>query len=393
MSALESQNPQEVGERLRLARESANITQKEAAEKLNIARTTLVAIEKGERRIRLSELQDLAKIYGTNVNALMRSESQHVDLIPRFRKFISATDRAADDAALILSNLAKAEVELENLLGVKRSKNYPPERPILPGDVREQAEQDALELRQRLGLGSSPITDIFTLLELELDVRVYVRRLDSRISGLFAFDEQIGACILLNANHPLERRTLSAAHECGHFISTRRQPEVLHLNEVVNSREEKYADAFSRAFLAPARAIKQKFLDVMAGSNRFTRRHVIILAHFFGISRHALVLRLEELGILKPGTWDWFESNGKITNEQARQVLGELEYSEKRNQNLIQHNGVRLYLLAEQAYHRNLLSEGQLARMLCMERTELRDILLKSEIGENEADGVPNHLV
>jgi Zn-dependent peptidase ImmA (M78 family)/DNA-binding XRE family transcriptional regulator len=389
MSILESQNPQEIGERLRLARESANITQKDAAEKLEIARTTLVAIEKGERRVRLRELQDLAKIYGTTVNALMRSESLHVDLIPRFRKVISASDKAASEAASLLSNLAKAEVELENLLGIKRSMNFPPERPILPGDVRDQAEQDAQELRQRLGLGHGPISDIFTLLELELNVRVYVRRLDSKVSGLFAFDEAIGACILLNANHPLERRALSAAHECGHFISTRRQPEVLHFNEIGNSREEKYADAFSRAFIAPSRSVKQKFIDVMAGSDRFTRRHVIILSHFFGISRQALVVRLEELGVVKPGTWDWFESNGGISNDQARQVLGDLEIPEKRKEQIGHPSGLRLYLLAEQAYRRNFLSEGQLARMLCMDRAELREVLLTVEIGGKETDGVP----
>ena len=77
-----------------------------------------------------------------------------------------------------MSELAKAEVELENLLGIKRVRNFPPERPILPGDVRAQAEQDASELRQRLGLGQSPISDIVTLLEMELGVRTYVRRLD-----------------------------------------------------------------------------------------------------------------------------------------------------------------------------------------------------------------------
>jgi Zn-dependent peptidase ImmA (M78 family) len=198
--------------------------------------------------------------------------------------------------------------------------------------------------------------------------------------------------MLLNANHPWERRALTAAHELGHFNSARREPEVSYLNEVENTREERYADAFGRAFLTPARAVKQKFVDVMAGSDRFTRRHAIILAYFFGISRQALVYRLEELGILKAGTWNWFENNGGITDEQAQQVLGDVEYSSKKNKSGSPPTGVRLHLLAEQAYRRNLLSEGQLARMLCLDRTELREILLKSEVEGNETDGVPNLL-
>ncbi len=83
-------------------------------------------------------------------------------------------------------------------------------------------------------------------------------------------------------------------------------------------REERYANAFGRAFLTPARGVMQKFHEVTAGSDRLTRRHVIILAHFFGVSREAMVRRLEELGLTKPGTWDWFQSNGGITDEQAR---------------------------------------------------------------------------
>ena len=104
------------------------------------------------------------------------------------------------------SGLVRAEVELENLLGVQRTRNYPAERPLLPGDVRIQAESDALELRQRIGLGLVPVRDIENLLELEFGVRVYVRPLPSRVSGLFAYDTEVGACVLLNANHPSTRR-------------------------------------------------------------------------------------------------------------------------------------------------------------------------------------------
>ena len=78
-----------------------------------------------------------------------------------------------------------------------RPRNYPPERPILPGDVRAQAEHDAMELRQALGLGIRPVPDIVTLLELELGVRVFIRKLDSRISGLFVYDETLGPCVML----------------------------------------------------------------------------------------------------------------------------------------------------------------------------------------------------
>ncbi len=160
MSALDQMASKEIGERLRLAREAANITQAAAAAAIGVARTTIVAVEQGERRVRMGELQKLAQLYKTSVNALLRREAIHVDLAPRFRKLDGNDNGAVDQAAALLSHLAQAEVELENLLGVTRVRNYPPERPILKGDVRAQAEQDAAELRQRLGLANAPVTDI-----------------------------------------------------------------------------------------------------------------------------------------------------------------------------------------------------------------------------------------
>jgi Zn-dependent peptidase ImmA (M78 family)/transcriptional regulator with XRE-family HTH domain len=385
--------PADLGERLRIAREAAKITQAEAANVIGAARTTLVAIEQGQRRIRISELQKLAQLYGTSVNALLRQEAVYVDLEPRFRRLADSSDRAAETAAQLLSDLAKAEVELENLLGVKRPRNYPPERPILRGDVRAQAEQDAAELRQRLGLGVNPVPDIVTLLELELGIRVYVRRIDGRISGLFVYDDTLGPCMLLNANHPRERRVQTAAHETGHLVSTRRDPDILHSNEPENSREERYANAFARAFLTPLRAVTQKFQEVTAGSDRLTRRHVVVLAHFFGVSREAIVRRLEELSLTKSGTWDWFQANGGITDEHARQVLGDLSVPDAYKAEADRPTTLRLNLLANAAYRRGLLSEGQLTRLLHLDRVELREILDSEDVEGSEADGVPNLLV
>lgn len=171
-SALEGIPPLEIGERLRIARDNAKLTQVEAAAKIDVARTTLVAIEQGGRRVRIDELQKLAKLYKTSVNALLRNEAVFTELAPKFRKLSDQRGKAVDEAAQLLSDLARAEVELENLLGIKRPQNYPQERPILPGDVRVQAEQDALALRQWLGLGLAPISDIVTLLEMQLGIRV-----------------------------------------------------------------------------------------------------------------------------------------------------------------------------------------------------------------------------
>jgi Zn-dependent peptidase ImmA (M78 family)/transcriptional regulator with XRE-family HTH domain len=375
MSALDHLSDEEIGQRLRIARETAKLRQEDAAERLGMSRTTVVAVEKGARRARFEEVRAFAQLYGTSVNALLRDEAVHVDLAPKFRKHFGKEDAAVEDAAGLLADLAQAEVELEALLGIRRVWNYPPERVLLPGDVRAQAEQDATELRQWLGLGLSPIGDIVTLLELELGVRVYIRRLDANISGLFAYDDKIGACMLLNANHPRERRALTAAHEMGHLVSTRREPEVLTGGRGENSREERYATAFSSAFLMPARALMQRFKEVTAGSEKLTRRHIIILAHAFGVSREAVVRRLEDLSLAPKGTWEWFQHYGNITNEQVRQVLGDLDTPDAGWADAYRPTSLRLGLLADAASRKGILSEGQIARMLRLDRVELRAML------------------
>src|SRR5580693_8846373 len=108
MNELEQMSPENVGERLRIARESAKFRQEDAAKAIDVARTTLVAIEQGQRRVRMSELQQLAKAYGTSVNALLRREAVYVDLAPRFRKLFDSNNAAAAEAADLMANLAKA---------------------------------------------------------------------------------------------------------------------------------------------------------------------------------------------------------------------------------------------------------------------------------------------
>jgi Zn-dependent peptidase ImmA (M78 family)/DNA-binding XRE family transcriptional regulator len=379
LSELEARDPRELGERLRAARSKAGLTQEEAARALDLARTTVVALEKGQRRVRPEEFRAMAELYHQSVNALLRPGAVHVDLAPRFRALAGASESPAAEATRLLGDLASAEVELERLVGQPLRPNYPPERPILPGDVREQAEDAAAELRHRLGLGSAPIADVVSLLELELGIRVFVRPLPSgSISGLFVYDDDLGACVLLNRNHPRTRRALTAAHELGHLVSARRQPGVVDLASGPQSREEKYATAFGLAFMMPGPLVRQRYWEFRRETGRFSPRHLILMAHAFHVSVEAMCRRLEGFGLVPSGTWDSLKDRG-FTGEAVRQVLGDGPETEERPV-----VPPRLWLLAAGAYQRGLLSEGQLARMLHMDRVEVREML--DALGAEEDD-------
>jgi Zn-dependent peptidase ImmA (M78 family) len=253
-------------------------------------------------------------------------------------------------------------------------RDYPPERRIGAGYIREQAEDAALDARQRLGLGLSPINDIVSLLELEVGIRVFIQPLKGAISGLFVFDETVGACILLNRNHPRERRAMTAAHEYAHFLSARQQPDVL--SEQTRgadksgspSREEKFATAFASSFMMPAAAIRRRFEDLRREAGRFSPRHLILLAHQFNVSEEALCRRLEELGLVRAGMWESLQGRG-FSGDLVREVLGDKA--------LVPETPVspRIWYLASEAYRRDLLSEGQIARRLGMDLVSVRAML------------------
>jgi Zn-dependent peptidase ImmA (M78 family) len=170
-------------------------------------------------------------------------------------------------------------------------------------------------------------------------------------------------------------------------------PDVEEDNAPERSPEERYCNAFARNFLTPARALAQRFRELTAGASRLTRRHVIVLAHAFGVSREALVRRLEEIGLAKRGTWDWFEENGSISEEHAKQVLGDLQRRDEYKADANRPTSLRLNLLAGEVARQELLSEGQLSRLLQVTRTELRDMLEGLEIegsAANEAPALPH---
>ena len=102
-----------------------------------------------------------------------------------------------------------------------------------------------------------------------------------------------------------------------------------------------------------------------------------------------MVRRLEELDLTKLGTWDWFVANGGITDAQARQVLGDLVAIDTDRLQADRPTTLRLNLLAAEAWQQDLLSEGQLARLLRLDRITVREMLDNVGLEGSEADGMP----
>lgn len=63
-----------------------------------------------------------------------------------------------------------------------------------------------------------------------------------------------------------------------------------------------------------------------AGSTKFTRRMAINLADFFDVSVKQIVSRLEEMGCIKQGAWEWFQRNGGFTKDHYAEVRRDRRY-------------------------------------------------------------------
>jgi Zn-dependent peptidase ImmA (M78 family)/transcriptional regulator with XRE-family HTH domain len=355
-----------LGERLRVARTALGLTQEQAAESLGMARTTLVAIEKGDREPRPEEQIALAKLYGVSVHSLLRPSAVKVEVVGQFRKRgrVQANDKDAVAALAILHDIAAAYVELEKRLNKVSHTDYPPERRIGRGRVTQQAEEVAAELRARLGLGLGPISDLEGILELELGVRIFVRSLPSSVSGVYAYHPELGACVILNRLHPHRRRRWTLAHELAHFMTTRFEPSVMMVNETRKSPDDVFADAFAAAFLMPSATVRRIFGEYVGEAGKFAARHLILGARRLGVSLEAFTRQLESLELLDKGTYDLLKDRG-LDEQDVKQLLGQ----EAENQGL---EGTRLLLLAAEASELGLYSEGQLVDMLVIDRVELR---------------------
>lgn len=375
----------ELGRRLRLARDSSGVTQAKAEASVKLPRHSLGAIETGDRFVRDEELSSLIDLYNVDMSRVMRPEAAHLDLVPRFKRLHPQAGAGVNQAIKALNYFVSAEAELEAVLGIRRLSNLPPEQPLLPGDPAKQAEADADRMRQRLGIGRKPVRDIFSLLERDLGMRVYAHPLESGVSGLFAHDGQVGACILVNSRHRYERQVFTCAHELGHVITARQRPDISCDGFHHDSREERYANAFSSAFLMPAASLRRAASQALANSERLARRHVITLANHFSVPWESLVTRLEALGLAPKGAWAWFRHNGGITHAQAEEALGVAAATQIPADLCPGPSLLRLKTLAGKALARGLLGEGQIADLLEIDRAEARGLLMEEE---NRLDGL-----
>jgi Zn-dependent peptidase ImmA (M78 family)/DNA-binding XRE family transcriptional regulator len=370
INILDNLDTRELGKELRQARKLSGLTQEEAAAILDVARTTITAIEKGDRRIKVDELIQLAKAYGRQVSDFVRPRSVIEPFQVQFRgPFVRSAVDNAKIAPYVqqLEELARDYLELERILEAPLTHRYPPEYSIAGLKLAQAAEDIAAQERNRLGLGDGPIPILRDILEQEVGLRIFYIRLPSKFSAMYLYDHQLGGCIALNSEHHEERRRWSLAHDYGHFLISRYKP-VLYIEDGYERlpESERFVDLFALYFLMPTSSLTRRFNDIRRTKGKVTPADLCILAYYYGVSVEALSRRLEDMRLLPTGTWDKLRAGGFKVRE-AQKELG-LEPLPAHDTSL----PMRYQYLAIEAFDRALITEGRFAQFLRIDRLEAR---------------------
>lgn len=368
-------DPRILGQRIADFRKARDKTQEEVAEFLGYSRPTYIAIEKGERPAKSDEIVKLAAFFGRSVHELVRPADPIVDLQPHLRA-VAGKMKGGDEPALSnaideFQRLAEDYLELERLMNAPLRLNFPPEVTLnLRIDPAEFAEGEALRERRRLGLGDEPIINLRAMLEWNVGLRVFYWSLPSSIAGMYACTPDLGCCILVNRKHPPERRRVSMLHEYGHLLVDRFKPGIDYLTmpgrKPVN---ERFAEAFGLCFLMPATSVRQRFHDIVNSTNDFQVADLRRLSHFYFVSVEAMALRLEQLGLISKGSWQFLKES-KFAPKQASEMLG-LRPQPINDQPFPE----RYQFLVVSAYERGEIGDSELAHYLRCDIVSAREIV------------------
>ena len=386
---------EELGRRLRAAREARGYTQQATADALDLPRTAVTQMEAGNRAVSTLELSRLAELYVYPAAAFLQEGAWDEDVLVALYRLAPGLERdpATHKQVVRCVSLCREGAALETFLGGDRRSYAPSYENPLPQSSWEavaQGEQTAVQERRRLGIGNAPIADVSELIASQ-GIWASGVGLPNEMSGMFLRHPSIGFAILVNASHPRGRKRFSYAHEYAHALLDRNHNITVSTKDNSSELVERRANAFAAAFLMPGHGVhealrglakglpsrqEQTVFDVATGghidthhrlparSQRINYKDVAMLARHFGASYQAALYRLKSLRhITHPASLDLLAQE-----HLGRQLLRELSmFSDVEEPEKPQHRDRELRSevahLAIEAYRREEISRGRVLEL------------------------------
>jgi transcriptional regulator with XRE-family HTH domain len=313
-----------LGTRLKRAREDVNLSQGAFAKALGLSSEYISLLESGKRTPSFDTLQRVARFLNKGIAFFFEERK------PAFEALLASV--ASDDRVRreIMRFRAYCEkyLQYEEIAG-RRLELAPEYSHISP-------ERLAAEERRRLGLGMEPVRDVFGLCEMS-GCRMVRQPFpeESRISGIFVFDEERGAAFAaVNVNEPAGLQAQIAAHEYCHYLKDRADGPIIDNPDVVMdeyvslySPREQFAQSFASHFLVP-RAKLRELVEKDARNRSLGYDDVLFLKRYFGVSTRAVLRSLRALGLLPEARFEeFFRRNPE---EREKSIFGAASGEEER---------------------------------------------------------------
>ena len=275
----DSFSSEQLGERLRAARETEGHSTRAAARLLSmhgvaVTHATLANYEKGVTFPSMTTVRTLATIYRRPVEWFLKMGPTLAGVRYRSLKSVRASEKQAFEGTA--SAWFQIYVELENILGVSAAAR---QFTVVPGESDQHAAE---RLRASLGIGDQPLSSVIGLLE-EFGFRVIQVESPARIDG-FAGWFGSTAVVALNSTLPNDRIRFNAALELRHGLFEDCRPGEEQVHE-----DEAKAHNFASHLLMPEAVL----------AKAFATQSMVRLVQFkemYGLSLAAMVYRAKAGG-------------------------------------------------------------------------------------------------
>lgn len=384
--------PEEIGQRLRWARESRPITQEAAGAALGLQRSAISLMESGQRQVSTLELTHLADLYGRPAGWFVdpnRPIDQEDPVIALFRAEPGLQSEVVQAHTSRCLRLLREGASLRRLMGGRAAVSLPryelpPPRSI--GQAIAQGQLVAEQERRRLDLGQAPVKVPETLAH--QNIWTASLPLPDEISGLFLSSPDFGMAILANRTQAPVRRRFSFAHEHGHALMDRDEAATVTSAHNAKTRTEQRANAFAAAFLMPEEGVRdflhnlgkgrgtrreeaavdavteegiQGQLRSPARSQRVTYADVVLLAWHFEVSYAAAVWRLRGLNLVSQAQAQALLNQSEDAKRYLRTVKASSDIEDSEDEACWDHElAWQILSLALEARWRGEISQGRL---------------------------------
>ena len=235
----------------------------------------------------------LGKALDVSLDFLLSTQVQALDGLEfRRHSHTSALDRARAEAILIDS--LERYLTIEDILDMPSVEDSFASRRCDSIATEQQIDAKADELRKAWNLGLEPVPSLCALLE-DRGIKVVEDNLPERINGLacrvLRDGKPVVDAIVVSSRTNVERKRFTLAHELAHRIIRSTGNPAIKLEQAMNR--------FAGAFLIPGQRLRE---EVGATRHRITYHEIMRLKHTYGVAAAAMLVRLGQVGILRPAT-------------------------------------------------------------------------------------------